>query len=64
MPAKTKQSPVRNIRFGQELYDDISAFAKANGLEFTPAVKLLLTNALRNPQVINPKDIKKNNRKK
>lgn len=60
MPVKTKQSPVRNIRFGQELYDDISAFAKANGLEFTPAVKLLLTNALRNPQVINPKDIKKN----
>lgn len=60
MSTKEKQSPVRNIRFGQELYDDISAFAKANGLEFTPAVKFLLTNALRNPQVINPKDIKKN----
>lgn len=45
---KEKQSPVRSIRFSQELYDNVMSFAKENGLNFAGAVSFLLTNALRN----------------
>lgn len=49
---KEKQSPVRSIRFSQELYDNVMSFAKENGLNFAGAVSFLLTNALRNTEQI------------
>lgn len=43
--------PSRSIRFPRPLYNEINAFAKANGLQFASAVKLLLTNALKDPKI-------------
>lgn len=45
---------VKTIRFTTDLNNEIASFAKANGLTFTSAVNMLLTNAVRNPKLINP----------